>query len=106
MLSRSVGRVFFTKENGGDGSCPSVKSLNIQESIERTERMKAQTRNFIEMAVASDPTISGEHRDMIMKAVNTTPRLPDKVCLNQNETAYVLSVTRQTLGNMLKGMAA
>ncbi|MCF8131361.1 MAG: hypothetical protein K9N10_22860 [Deltaproteobacteria bacterium] len=64
--------------------------------------MKAQTKMFIEMAINSDSTVSGEHRDRILKAVNAIPSLPDKVFLNQRETAYVLSVTRQTVGNMVK----
>lgn len=64
--------------------------------------MKKQTKQFIEMALTSDETVSGEHKKQIMEAVNLEPYLPDKIFLNQNETAHVLSMTRQTVRNLVK----
>ena len=64
--------------------------------------MKKQTKQFIEMALSADETVSGEHKRLVMEAVHLEPYLPDKIFLNQNETAHVLSTTRQTVRSMVK----
>ena len=64
--------------------------------------MKKQTKQFIEMALTSDETVSGEHKRLVMEAVDLEPYLPDKIFLTQHETAHVLSMSRQTVHNLVK----
>jgi len=64
--------------------------------------MKKQTKQFIELALTSDETVSGEHKRLVMEAVNPEPYLPDKIFLNQNQTAHVLSMSRQTVRSLVK----
>lgn len=63
--------------------------------------MKKQTKQFIEMALTSDETVSGEHKKQVLAAVNLEPCLPDKIFLTQHETAHVLSISRQSVRNMV-----
>ncbi len=64
--------------------------------------MKKQTKQFIDMALTSDETVSGEHKRLVMEAVNLEPYLPDKIFLTQHETAHVLSISRQTVRSLVK----
>lgn len=64
--------------------------------------MHRQTKHLIELALKADPSVTGVHYARIMEAVNMEHPLPDKLCLTQREAAYVLSMSRQSVRNLVQ----
>lgn len=64
--------------------------------------MKETTKQIIEAAMTGDATISDRQRDSVLAMLQkTTPPLVP-LLLKQSEVAQLLSVTRQTVYNMVK----
>ena len=64
--------------------------------------MKAQTRRMIEMVLDADDSVSDSQKSQVMEILGRKPDTPVKSYLTQREVAQSLSVSRQTVHNMVK----
>lgn len=64
--------------------------------------MKTQTLKMLEMILNADTSVSDAQKLQAIKILGQKPDIPVKIYLAQQEVAQTLSVSRQTVHNMVK----
>jgi len=64
--------------------------------------MKSQTKKIIKLLLDADETVSGIQKAQVLKILEQKLARTIKIFLTQREAAQALSVSRQTVHNMVK----
>jgi len=64
--------------------------------------MKIQTKKLMEIILNADGGVSNVQKKQVMRILECKPNIPIKIYLTQQEVAWALSVSRQTVHSMVK----